>query len=86
MYAILKLNADLILSLDSKKDILTKIRENSKQLKINQVLKLAFELKMKTSGMFGKTLKYQDTTAEYMSQKVQEADESIKALPKLDVK
>ena len=51
MYSCIKFNKRLILNLDSKKDLMGKIRENSKKnMKLSECLKYAFEIKLKTTG------------------------------------
>jgi len=54
VYAVLKYSRDVISNIDTKKDIIIKIREHCKSLPVNEFLKLAYEIKMKTSGMYGK--------------------------------
>jgi len=70
VYAVLKYSRDVILNIESKKDIIVKIREHCKTLTTNDFLKLAFEIKLKTSGFIGKQLHFNQGTAEEISKKV----------------
>ena len=54
VYAVLKYSRDVIAAVNTKKDIITKIREHCKSLSVNEFLKLAYETKMKTTGYYGK--------------------------------
>ena len=70
-YAILKLSKDEILKQDTKKGLITKLREVCKTMSQEEVARTAFSLQLKTTGI-GSNLKFTNNSEEALQSKLKQ--------------